>query len=75
MIALLALGSSQEGLSAERVSAQADRPGRPEELPALVDVPEADPPTPPVAEFVLESLHVHNKLNKNEKAGRTTYRK
>jgi magnesium chelatase subunit I len=28
-----------------------------------------------VAEFVLEGLHVHNKLNKSEKVGKTTYRR
>jgi magnesium chelatase subunit I len=28
-----------------------------------------------VAELVLEGLHVHNKLNKSEKPGKTTYRR
>jgi magnesium chelatase subunit I len=43
--------------------------------PDLLDSPARDAVVASVAEFVLESLHVHNKLNKNEKAGKTTYRR
>jgi magnesium chelatase subunit I len=43
--------------------------------PDLADSPARDALIASVAEFVLESLHVHNKLNKNEKAGKTIYRR
>ncbi len=43
--------------------------------PDLTDSACRDPLLASVAEFVLESLHVHNKLNKNEKAGKTMYRR
>src|SRR5439155_461593 len=53
---------------------------RAEELAgALLDAP-ADPhlraaATASAAEFILEGLHVHNKLNKNVKAGTTSYKR
>jgi magnesium chelatase subunit I len=43
--------------------------------PELIETVARDPLVASVAEFVLESLHVHNKLNKSEKAGTTTYRR
>ncbi len=43
--------------------------------PELLDSPARDAVIASVAEFVLEGLHVHNKLNKAEKAGKTAYRK
>ena len=53
---------------------------RAEELAAAVlDVPaDADARaavTASAAEFILEGLHVHNKLNKNVKAGTTSYKR
>jgi magnesium chelatase subunit I len=44
-------------------------------LPDLSDRPARDAVTASVAEFILEGLHVHNKLNKSVKAGGTTYRR
>ncbi|MFO0888774.1 MAG: sigma 54-interacting transcriptional regulator [Isosphaeraceae bacterium] len=44
-------------------------------LPDLKDRAARDAVTASVAEFILEGLHVHNKLNKAVKAGGTTYRR
>jgi len=44
-------------------------------LPDLKDRAARDAVTASVAEFILEGLHVHNKLNKSVKAGGTTYRR
>lgn len=44
-------------------------------LPELRDKDARDAATASAAEFILEGLHVHNKLNKNVKAGGSTYRR
>ena len=44
-------------------------------LPELTDRDAARPPTASAAEFILEGLHVHNKLNKAAKAGGRRYRR
>jgi magnesium chelatase subunit I len=41
----------------------------------LTDADARDAATAAAAEFILEGLHVHNKLNKNVKAGTTSYRR
>jgi magnesium chelatase subunit I len=43
--------------------------------PELLATPARQSLTASVGEFILEGLHVHNKLNKNEKPGRMTYRR
>lgn len=43
--------------------------------PELFDSSARDALVASVAEFALEGLHVHNKLNKQEKVGLTTYRR
>ena len=43
--------------------------------PNVFDTSARDALVASVAEFVLEGLHVHNKLNKHEKAGKATYRR
>ena len=43
--------------------------------PDLLSTPARDSLLVSVAEFVLEGLHVHNKLNKSEKSGKTLYRR
>ncbi len=43
--------------------------------PELLSSPASDALLASVAEFVLEGLHVHNKLNKNEKTGKVVYRR
>ena len=43
--------------------------------PDLTDPDARDAATAAAAEFVLEGLHVHNKLNKNVKAGASTYKR
>ncbi len=44
-------------------------------LPDLSDAEARDSATASAAEFILEGLHVNNKLNKNVKAGATSYRR
>ncbi len=44
-------------------------------LPDLQDADARDASTASAAEFILEGLHVHNKLNKTAKAGGTSYRR
>jgi magnesium chelatase subunit I len=44
-------------------------------LPDLTDADARDSATASAAEFILEGLHVNNKLNKNVKAGATSYRR
>ena len=44
-------------------------------LPELNDADARDAATASAAEFILEGLHVHNKLNKTAKAGATSYRR
>src|SRR4051794_22940703 len=44
-------------------------------LPDLKDKDARDAATASAAEFILEGLHVHNKLNKNVKAGGSTYKR
>ena len=44
-------------------------------LPELTDADARDAATASTAEFILEGLHVNNKLNKNLKAGITSYRR
>jgi magnesium chelatase subunit I len=44
-------------------------------LPDLADPEGRDAATASAAEFILEGLHVHNKLNKNVRQGGTTYRR
>jgi magnesium chelatase subunit I len=44
-------------------------------LPDLRDTAARDAATASAAEFILEGLHVHNKLNKNVKAGTAGYRR
>ncbi len=44
-------------------------------LPELTEADARDAATASAAEFILEGLHVHNKLNKTAKAGGTTYRR
>ncbi len=44
-------------------------------LPELTDADARDAATASAAEFILEGLHVNNKLNKNLKAGITSYRR
>jgi magnesium chelatase subunit I len=44
-------------------------------LPDLKDKGARDAATASAAEFILEGLHVHNKLNKNVKAGGATYKR
>jgi magnesium chelatase subunit I len=46
-----------------------------EALPGLSDREARDAATAGAAEFILEGLHVHNKLNKSAKAGGTSYRR
>jgi magnesium chelatase subunit I len=47
-----------------------------EELtPDLLDAPFRDAALASVTEFVLEALYVHNKVNKNDKAGKKAYRR
>jgi magnesium chelatase subunit I len=41
----------------------------------IQDSDERDAATAAAAEFILEGLHVHNKLNKTVKAGTTSYRR
>ena len=43
--------------------------------PELKDADARDAATAAAAEFILEGLHVHNKLNKSVKAGATSYRR
>jgi magnesium chelatase subunit I len=43
--------------------------------PDIFATPARDALVVSVAEFILEGLHVHNKLNKSEKAGKTSYRR
>jgi magnesium chelatase subunit I len=42
--------------------------------PDLIESPARDALVASVVEFILEGLHVHNKLNKSEKAGKAIYR-
>ena len=44
-------------------------------LPELKDADARDAADRRAAEFILEGLHVHNKLNKTVKAGATAYRR
>src|SRR3954452_13145732 len=44
-------------------------------LPQLTEADARDAATASAAEFILEGLHVHNKLNKTAKAGGTSYRR
>ncbi len=44
-------------------------------LPDLKDADARDAATASAAEFILEGLHVHNKLNKAVKAGATSYKR
>jgi magnesium chelatase subunit I len=44
-------------------------------LPELTDRDDKDAAAASVAEFILEGLHVHNKLNKSAKDGATSYRR
>jgi len=44
-------------------------------LPELSDADARDAATASAAEFILEGLHVHNKLNKTAKPGGTSYRR
>jgi magnesium chelatase subunit I len=44
-------------------------------LPELRDKDARDAATASAAEFILEGLHVHNKLNKAVKPGASTYRR
>jgi magnesium chelatase subunit I len=44
-------------------------------LPELSEADARDAATASAAEFILEGLHVNNKLNKNVKAGTTSYRR
>jgi magnesium chelatase subunit I len=44
-------------------------------LPELKEREARDAATASAAEFVLEGLHVHNKLNKAAKAGGSTYKR
>ena len=44
-------------------------------LPDLKDKDARDAATASAAEFILEGLHVHNKLNKNVKAGGSSYKR
>jgi magnesium chelatase subunit I len=44
-------------------------------LPDLKEPEARDAATASAAEFILEGLHVHNKLNKNVKAGQVSYRR
>ena len=44
-------------------------------LPDLKDADARDAATASAAEFILEGLYVHNKLNKNVKAGQASYRR
>jgi magnesium chelatase subunit I len=44
-------------------------------LPELTEADARDAATASAAEFILEGLHVHNKLNKTAKAGGTSYRR
>jgi magnesium chelatase subunit I len=44
-------------------------------IPDLSDRDARDAATASAAEFILEGLHVHNKLNKTAKAGAATYRR
>jgi magnesium chelatase subunit I len=46
-----------------------------ESIPNLTDRDARDAATASAAEFILEGLHVHNKLNKSAKAGGATYRR
>jgi magnesium chelatase subunit I len=46
-----------------------------EALPDIADREGRDAAIASAAEFILEGLHVHNKLNKAAKAGGTTYRR
>ena len=43
--------------------------------PELADTQARDASTAAAAEFILEGLHVHNRLNKSAKAGATAYRR
>jgi magnesium chelatase subunit I len=45
------------------------------QLPDLKDRDARDAATASAAEFILDGLHVHNKLNKAVKAGGSTYRR
>ena len=42
---------------------------------AIPDLSDRDAAAASAAEFILEGLHVHNKLNKSVKAGGTSYRR
>ena len=44
-------------------------------LPGLTDADARDAATASAVEFILEGLHVHNKLNKNVRAGSVSYRR
>jgi magnesium chelatase subunit I len=45
-------------------------------VPGLASEPDArDAGIASASEFILEGLHVHNKLNKNVKAGATSYKR
>jgi magnesium chelatase subunit I len=44
-------------------------------LPELSDAEARDAASASAAEFILEGLHVHNKLNKTAKSGGTSYRR
>ena len=44
-------------------------------LPDLSDPESRDAATASAAEFILEGLHVHNKLNKSAKDGATSYKR
>ena len=42
---------------------------------AIPDLSDRDAAAASAAEFILEGLHVHNKLNKSVKAGGSSYRR
>ena len=71
-------------LPAAEVLSRVDRiPGLRKRAEALAERLQPDPTDPEareavvagMSEFILEGLHVHNKLNKNARAGGTTYRR
>ena len=84
---ILRVGPERRGrrLAAEQGRARADRQGarprkRAEELaakalPDLSDRDGREAAAASAAEFILEGLHVHNKLNKSAKAGASSYRR
>ena len=67
-------GRSSTGSRRSPASASGPRSSPAKLLPDLTDADARDAATASAAEFILEGLHVHNKLNKTVKAGRDVVR-